>query len=401
MLLLLPIASLAAASPLTNDVHAVAETATADSPGARALGVGTFLGARTKGETFDHGVRLSLLNGSTSPFAGDLRGQSRVWLSDAGSWASVAVSYGVRADKNGLGPVGDLEAAWDVPLSVPDAAYRLRIAGRLGVVGVLPDSAAVAVGVAWGPRPTPPSPPPKPAEPPPEDARIWLSHPVCAWVHLDDLDVVLADLSADEQAQVRDSVTVMLHSDEEGTADEALPPTRPQGALLVVGRLGDRLLLQGQEVAAGADGVVQLAVAEGPLEAELIGGGRRLTVRAAVSQGHGTWVRVADPAPTAIEFAVGSETLDAEALERLAALVVNAGGWSFELQGGFSPEGDRVANIALANRRSQEVQAALLELGLPHTQVQIVAAAVPEDATSASARRVCTIHPRSPGEGSP
>jgi len=395
MLLLLPVVGFAAEPLHIGEVHGLVETSTARSPGARSLGAGAFFGVRTEGQRFDHGARLSLLTGSTAPFAGDLRGQSRLWLSDPGAWASVALSYGVRADSEGFGPVGDLEVAWDVPLSHADAVHRLRIGGRLGVAGVQPEYAALAVGLAWGP---PPSPPPEPEVP---DARIWLPHPVCAWVHPDDLDAVLADLPPDKQPQIHTVPFPAPDVDVSGLDGAAPQPALLQGALLVVGRPGDRVVVGEQEVPAGADGVVQFAVAEGPVEAEVVGGGRRLHVHAAVSKGHGTWVRIDDPVPSNIEFDMGSEVLDAASKDRLAALVSNAGDWEFELQGGFSPEGEREANISLANRRSAMVRAALLELGLPEAQVRIVSAAVPEDATSAAARRVCTILPRSPGEVSP
>jgi len=409
MLLLVPVVALAADAPLTGDLHVVGEVATAASPGDRRMGVGATLAGRPDGHRFDHGGRLNLLTGTDSPFSADLRAQSRLWLADPGAWGSVALAYGVRMDASGPRPVGDLEAAWDVPLDRPDVHHRLRVSGRLGLAGVAPESAVLAVGWAWGPPPEPPPPPPPPPPEPqgpdtsglPDDARVWLPHPVCTWVHPDEVEASLADLPEDQAAQVRAAAYATLYTDVGGLDGATMLPARPQGALLVVGRPGDRVQLGEQQVPAGPDGVVQLAVAEGPVEVVVVGGGRSIPLSAAVSEGHGTWVRVDDPAPTAIEFGMGSHILDDAARARLALLVEHAGDWEFELQGGFSPEGNRSANIALANRRSAAVHEALLELGLPESQVRIVTAAVPEDATSAAARRVCTILPRSPGEGSP
>lgn len=173
-----------------------------------------------------------------------------------------------------------------------------------------------------------------------------------------------------------------------------LVPASKQGALLVVGQPGDRLVLDGAPaVSAGVDGVAQLQVAPGVVEATVVGGGRRVALEVAVSRGHGSWVRVEDPTSQLVSFGMGERTLDADDEALLDALVADVGGWSFTLRGGFSAEGDRAANLALAADRAEAVRQGLLARGLAEARVTVLPPAVPEDASTAAARRVCTITP--------
>ena len=344
--------------------------------------------------------------GGSAGVAVDGRAQARMWLADPGVGPSVVVEPGIRLGRDGAAVVAGLGVAWDVALPGPERAHRLRLGGQLQTLGFDRGAGVFTVGWAWGPPPVP-EPEPEPEPMPelvrqfPDGARIWLPHPVCRWVTEDELPEVLATVPADQRAHVYEAAHAVLFTDVGGLEDAELAPAPTQGALLVVGMPGDRVRVGEREVSAGGDGVVQLTVPEGTVEAVVVGGGRRAVISSAVTVGHGTWVRVDEPEPTLVEFELGRAELTPDARELLQRLVDAAGGWSFELQGGFSPEGNRSANIALADRRAEAVRVALSELGLSDERIRVIASAVPEDASDAAARRVCTIHPRSAVEVTP
>lgn len=395
--------ALAGPAPVVGSVSGRMEAGTGPEATARTGGVELRLGGATPGRTFELGGMVAGHGGSAG-FVADGRAQARMWLADPSHGPSLVLDYGVRRSSAGLAPAGSVGVAWDLPRRTRTG--RLRLGGGLQVHGITPDAGVFTVGWAWGPpaAPVADAPEPEPEGAParfPDDTRIWLPHPVCRWVSEAELDDVLADLPDDQRAQVHAAAHATLFTQAGELDGAALRPAPQQGALLVVGEPGDRVRVGEREVSAGVDGVVQLTVPEGMVTAEVVGGGRRATVSAAISVGHGTWVRVSDPAPAVVEFAAGSASLGSEAREVVAALARDAGGWRYELQGGFSPEGNRAANVALATRRAEAVRAAFLEAGLSPDQVAVVPAAVPEDATDAASRRVCTVRPRPADGGTP
>ena len=395
-----------APSAVVGEVAARLEAGTASTPGHRLGGAAFTLGGRLPGAPIDLGGALSA-SGGTLGWRVDPRAQMRWWVAQPNVGPSLVFEYGVRAGAGLVEPAGGIGAAWDLALPREDAHHRLRLGGLLQVRGVQPAAGVFTVGWAWGPEPEPPPPPPPPPEPEPEantfpdDARIWLPHPVCRWVDESELDDVLASLPPDQRAHVHAAAMATLYTDASGLDGAVMEPAPTQGALLVVGQPGDRVRVGEHEVSAGVDGVVQLAIPEGTVEAHVVGGGRETSLLVAISVGHGSWVRVPEPAPTLVDFELGRADISEASRAQLQELVELAGGWRFELQGGFSPEGNRASNIALADRRAEAVRQALIELGLPEAQVAIIPSAVPEDATDAASRRVCTIHPRPAGEDRP
>ncbi len=393
----------ASAGPVV-DAHLLGEVGTAAAPGARAGGAGVGVAVPAGAHPFDLGLRVS---GVDRALDGRLTGR----FYPLGVGPSVGLSVGARRGLFGssagtTAPIADLDAAWDVALA---ASHRMRISTRLqwapaSTRGVL------AVGWVWAPpaRSTPPPPVEAPRETPsidisrfPLEAEVWLPHPVCQWVPITEIDARLATLPPDQRLHVQAEAHATLFSDAQHISGSHLRVVGPQGTLFVVGQPGDHLRLGDQDIAAGADGVVQLKVPEGNVEAVWFGGGRIQTLQASVQRNHATWIRTSNPPPVTIQFDQGSDEVDAATRAQLAALVPLAGDWVFELQGGFSPEGNRTANVDLANRRSRAVAEVLVELGLPASQVEVVAPAVPEDATRAAAQRVCTLKPRPAAGGAP
>ena len=396
LLLALMLTATASAGPIV-DAHLLGEVGTAAAPGVRAGGVGVGVALPLDANPFAYGVRFSAVDRSLD---GRLGGR----YAPFGVGPSVAVAMGARRALGGqsagtTAPIADIEAAWDIALQ---DTHRLRVASRVqwapaATRGVL------AVGWVWTPSPRA-EPPPQPEAPHapasidvsrfPLEAEVWLPHPMCQWVPIGDIEARLATLPPDQRLHVMAEAHATLFSDAQHISGAHLRVVGPQGTLFVVGQPGDHLRLDDQDIAAGADGVVQLKVPEGNVDAVWFGGGRTQTLHASVQRNHATWVRTVQPTPIVIQFDQGSDEVDAATREQLAVLVPLAGDWVFELQGGFSPEGNRKANVDLANRRSEAVARVLVELGLPPHQVEVVAPAVPEDATRAAAQRVCTLKPR-------
>jgi hypothetical protein len=170
-----------------------------------------------------------------------------------------------------------------------------------------------------------------------------------------------------------------------------LLPAPRQGGLLIVAEPGDRVSVDGRPYALGPDAVVEINAPEGFYEVLVQGGGREARLPVAVSDGDVTWARPPAPAPAQLQFAQGSAALSAAERARLAPLVERLGGWVIEVEGGFSPEGDRAANLRLAEARADAALAALRALGVPEAQLRRLPPAVPEGATSAAGLRVCVL----------
>ena len=94
-----------------------------------------------------------------------------------------------------------------------------------------------------------------------------------------------------------------------------------------------------------------------------------------------------------VSFAVSSSTISPEAEQTLRALAERAGGWTLEVSGGFSPEGDPRANRELARSRAANVRDFLQELGVPKRQLELTPSFEPSADLPYEAQRVARIVP--------
>lgn len=217
----------------------------------------------------------------------------------------------------------------------------------------------VSVGRLW-PRRSAPDP-------------MWRPEPVC--------DVVDEDLPPD---QIPVNAALSGRFDRDGL-DEL-------GVLVVAAFVGDRVEVAGELVLPDEQGIVVWRV-DGAVTTRVVGGGRIVEREFVVSDDHALWWSVSPPAPRSIGFRQARSTLDDAARATLAELAGAAGDWSFEVRGGFSEEGDTVANRQLAQARARAVAEALVTLGVAadrvttHDEPLAVPVGRPED------HRIATVSP--------
>jgi hypothetical protein len=326
-----------------------------------------------------------------------------------GGGYALALSPGVAGRAHlGLGWVQPLRPAPPAGGWVPG----LELEARLWASAAGAEAASVGIGVRWAKVDAVPAPPPAapPADPPPAavrpaapllpplpaGARLWLPHPVCAWLLPAEAEGVLAALPPEARLVI--VAEGMLPA--EGAAGAAgalrLVPAPRQGGLLVVAEPGDTVEIGGRSYAPAADGVVEITAPEGFVTVRVRGGGRDEQLAVAVADGEVTWARPTAPGPLRVRFARGSAALAPAATAPLAPLVAAAGGWRFTLQGSASPEGDLSANAALAAARCGAVARALVAAGLPADALIEVAPAVAGAGLSPEDARACVILPTPP-----
>ncbi len=92
-------------------------------------------------------------------------------------------------------------------------------------------------------------------------------------------------------------------------------------------------------------------------------------------------------------FALGSSELSASALSTIRTLAERRGGYGFQLQGGYSPEGDERSNRELARARAQSVLDAFVDEGVPSERLQLLDVAATSDTVDPAKLRSCWIHP--------
>ncbi|MEQ1570396.1 MAG: OmpA family protein, partial [Myxococcota bacterium] len=310
--------------------------------------------------------------------------------------SSSAPSHGATGASARAAPYApDAYAAvtWDVPLG-PGSALRFESG-----VSVDP-SVAFAVGPVWGrrrPQPAPPvveavvveAPPAELAVDPPE-ARVWVPHPVCAWMTPAEASPWLAGLDGG-LARVEAPGFVPAFVDRPGVV--ALAPAPVQGSLIVVGHPGDQVRVDQVELPPSPDGAWVVAHAEGPVTVQVAGGGRSESVEVGVSSGFATWVRAAEPAPTQIRFASGSAEVQPGDRAALAALAASLGGWALELRGSASPEGDAARNTSLAAQRADGVRGLLVDAGVDPARIRIAAGEVGAEGAAPETQRRVSVTP--------
>ena len=389
-----------------------------------------------------------LISASTNGNVFELRAGARMFLSPP--WTeqgalSLTASAGLAATP--LSPLLTVGAAADLPLTH-------RTLGRIGLEVIATNSAAglspvglrASAGLVLPPRAPEPViitqvvPEPAPAEEvEPFTELVWVPEPICDWLPVDDVDRILAALptsparptqsplptesaalSAEsplptesaalpaESAAPADAVPESAASlpEDAGVAlaaaavEQDLPiwsPERTTGTLIVLAHPGDRVRINGQEARVSATGVAQMSAEEGRVQIEVLSGGQRQTLQAALVTDSAVWVRVGDPDPTAVFFQLGSSTLTESNQQSIIDIARYAAQWSFVLQGGYSPEGTLEHNRQLAVDRARAVSAALQEAGIPPDRIVYLDPPPPDPNKPATSQRNCRIIPIAPG----
>lgn len=379
-----------------------ASTVGGEPPGDRAGGVGASVHWRAWRALSVNGLAQGVFGGDSGPLF-ELRPELELgpapWESGALVVAGGGLSLGGRQSAPGAPWVhGAVGMGWQQALAETGALRATaRVHLRESVRGEL------AVGWIWGRPPEPPPPEPEVVEVPPldlsqlpEDAEIWIPHPWCYWLSVAEAQALLPTLPPEVRVRIEARSHDAAYATPQTVGGVRLRQAAAQGTLLVVAEPGDRIEVGEVEVTPEDDGVATLTVRAGIVELAVVGGGRRAAYEVSVEGGQALWVRAPAPARLSVGFGMGSSRLDPAARDQLTALVEDLGDWRLAVEGGFSPEGNREANLALASARAAAVQQALLELGLPPERVEVRPPAIPEGGGPASSQRVAVIIPLAP-----
>lgn len=381
------------------------DTASATSgavPGDRAGGVGASVHWRAWRALSVNGLAQGVFGGDPGPVF-ELRPELELgpapWESGALVVGGAGLSLGGRQSVPSAPWVhGAVGFGWQQALAETGA---LRATARIHLREA--PRGELAVGWIWGRPPEPPPPEPEPVEVPavdlsqlPEDAEIWIPHPWCYWLSVAEAEALLPTLPPEVRVRIEARSHDAAYATPQTVGGVRLRQATAQGSLLVVAEPGDRIEVGEVEVAPEADGVATISVRAGLVELAVVGGGRRAAYEVSVEDGQALWVRAPAPSRQSVGFGMGSSRLDPAARDQLAQLVRELGDWRLAVEGGFSPEGNREANLALARARAAAVQQALLELGLPPDRVELRPPAVPEGEGPASSQRVAVIIPLPP-----
>ena len=340
----------------------------------------------------------------------------RYYLSDP--WAgraALSLDLGLGVDLFGPALAAQLGGSVDLPSQhrlIPRVSAGLELApdaggahprGRL-VLSVLlprPMEKAAPAPVVEAPRPPPPENTPLELEAAPEEAKVWVPHPICAWVPASQAAALLAQLDhplpPDAMLDVVADGYLPEHIPAQGQQKVALQPGVNRGALIVLAHPGDQVSVGGQPLAVNADGIALLNAPEGRVAIEVRAGGQRQEYKAALSSGYAVWIRVKPPDPTQILFAQGQSELSPQALARIQAIAADAAGWSFVLQGAYSYEGSLNLNNQLARERGQNVGAALLAAGVPADHIAYLDPPPADPNKDPATQRACNILAVPPG----
>jgi len=229
----------------------------------------------------------------------------------------------------------------------------------------------------------------------PQEALVWIPHPICQWVPLAEAEAWTERLEPETELQVRAPGFLPSSVPAGDLRDVALSPAPSRGGLVVVAEPGDRVQVGDRSWFAPDDGVVAVNVPVGPVQVLVQGYGRTRTLEAATADGYATWVRAPDPT-TRILFAAGSSKLDDRALATIRQLVEDAAEGVFEVTGSHSPEGGLEQNERLAADRAFAVATALVAEGLPQERVRVLPAVPPDPALSIAEQRSVLVEPLPP-----
>ncbi len=406
--------------------------ADADVSGPNSAGLGAWAGWNLTERLRAEGVLDLGAAGREGQWSGawGVRGELRWYATSA--WAgrgALSLTGGLGLlGRGGSHPVASAGAALDL---APRGAWSPRLSARYFVAadgGLALAGLQLGLGFAWGrpadpPRvalaepPPPPLPSPLPlpdapdallavTEPVPDlletrprdtPVRVWIPHPFCEWVDEAEAEALLAQVEEVQQVRVESPGYLPAHVDLDPTDDQPaaveLTPAPAQGSVLVVANRGDLVEASGFSIPASQDGLVVFNAPAGPVEVTVRGGGREVLLRGAVTNGYALWMRVDLPDEVRVLFDVGSSRLRPLARESIQALADQAGGYRFQLQGSYSPEGDYTFNQRLAHARAVAVTNALVEAGVPAEHIYSVPPPAEQAEGDAKEQRSCLVTP--------
>lgn len=291
--------------------------------------------------------------------------------------------------------IGRVSAGWEASRADGEG----HVAGTLALAILVPPARPEAAPVVVAPPPPPPAPPreriPLELDLLPEEARVWVPHPICAWVPASQAELLLASLdeplSPEATLELIADGYVPAHVHHEGEQKVQLEVAENRGSLLVLAHPGDSVRVGGQALPVDTSGLALMNAPEGRVTVEVLAGGERQEYKAALANGYAVWIRVKPPPPTQILFPQGESALSAANLARIQSMARNAAGWSFVLQGAYSYEGSLNVNNRLARERGQNVGHALLAAGVPADRIAYLDPPPADPNKDPATQRACNV----------
>ncbi|MCP4920951.1 MAG: OmpA family protein [Proteobacteria bacterium] len=197
-------------------------------------------------------------------------------------------------------------------------------------------------------------------------------------MRVDDAQDLLAELPEDLRLHILAGGYVPESALVGGDLSLVLAEAPEQASLVVTAHPADVVEVDGAPVPL-QDGTLIATVPIAELTVTVTGGGRVETHELSPASGYALWLRTSEPDPLRVQFPVNSSTLQAAQRAQIQTIAENVSGWSLQVQGGASPEGDPVRNLALANARGEAVAAALIEAGLPADRLTYLPAQAPAE----------------------
>lgn len=216
------------------------------------------------------------------------------------------------------------------------------------------------------PRPAPVSLAPIP--PPPTEERVWVPHPVCAWLPAEEAQRLAEDLGLDLASSPPGRVTEL--------EPDALPAASPVpegstfGAVVVVALPGDRLSVGGRSFPIEEDGTAVFGAPVGNVTVRVEGGGRVAEVEGAVAKGYAIWLRA--PPARSLVLTLLTDALTADSLDAARAWIAQRGDHRVRLVG-LHQEWEPAI---VGQRRAEAIVGQLRAIGLPEGALQRITTAV-------------------------
>ncbi len=304
-----------------------------------------------------------------------------------------------RAEPHPLARVG---VAYDLPMR-DTSALRLALAWQGGGGGA--GAVVAGIGVVWrgadevaSIAAVPTIVPAVPTAPllltvDPPEALIWVPHPVCDWIPASQLAEVLPAGGADVVLQVRATgflPTEILYTPGGEAQTISLRPAPVSGAVVVVAYPGDRLFIEKKAFPIAPDGTAVFGAAEGPVQVEVVGGGRRVVLDGVVAGGYALWLRAPDPLPLVVSFPPGSSVIPAEALPLVQAFAAAVGEHELRVVGYYGTEEGQESR-RLGSTRAESLAAALLAAGVSIENVKVLSSSRPPENLSPEEQRSARI----------
>ena len=204
--------------------------------------------------------------------------------------------------------------------------------------------------------------------PVPSEEKVWVPHPVCAWLPAEEAQRLAEDMGIDLTRSPPPGFVPEIEPDALPTPSP-VPAGSTFGAVVVVALPGDQLTVGGRSFPIEADGTAVFGAPVGALTVHLVGGGRQADVEGAVAKGYALWLRA--PPARSLQLTLLTDALTAESLDAARAWLAERGDHRVRLVGLYQDWEPPI----VGQRRAEAILGQLHAIGLPDDAVQTITTA--------------------------